>query len=97
MRDQSEGRNSCWNNSLLVLWSLLTRTEIQRWDWIRKLKVSVVRKDKGSVLNVLWGAADTPWKLRARAEATRNESMMIATLILRKVRKECYMQADLKR
>ena len=84
MRDQSEGRNSCWNNSLLVLWSLLTRTEIQRWNLMRKLKVLVVRKDKGSVLNVLWGAADTPWKLRARAEATRNETMMIATVRIAK-------------
>lgn len=31
------------------------------------------------MLNVLWGAADTPWKRRARAAARRNESMMIAT------------------
>lgn len=84
MRDQSEGRNSCWNNSLLVPWSLLTRTEIQRWNWVGKLKMSVVRKDQGSVLNALWGAADTPWKRRARAEAKRNESMMIATVNIAK-------------
>ncbi len=38
------------------------------------------KQDKGSVLNALWGAADTPWKRRARAAARRNESMMIATV-----------------
>ena len=47
---------------------------------MRVLRVSVVRQDKRSVLDPLRGAADAPWKRKARSGTRMKESMLIATV-----------------